>query len=86
MTWITCSEATVALCTARLTSSGLEAAPAPFCAMMLADLGAEMQTLADMIASGMPGEVIAQQKKTIVQLAFPALPQDDMADLLTAID
>lgn len=52
----------------------------------LADLGAEMQTLADMIASGMPGEVIAQQKKTIVQLAFPALPQDDMSDLLTAID
>jgi hypothetical protein len=52
----------------------------------LADLAAEMQVLADMIASGMPSEVIAQQKKTIVQLAFPALPQDEMAALLLAIE
>jgi hypothetical protein len=52
----------------------------------LADLAAEMQILADMIASGMPAEVIAQQKKVIVQLAFPALAQEDMAVLLAAIE
>lgn len=52
----------------------------------IADLAREMQTLAEMIATGMPDAVIQQQKKTIAQLAFPALAQEDMDVLLAAIE
>lgn len=52
----------------------------------LADIATELQTLASMIAAGMPPEVVTEQKKVITQLAFPALPQADMQALLDAID
>ena len=52
----------------------------------LADLAAEMQTLASMISAGMPDAVVRQQKKMVTQLAFPALPADEMSALIDAID
>jgi hypothetical protein len=52
----------------------------------LADLANELQTLADMIASGMPDSIVRQQKKSITSIAFPTLPSDEMQVLLDAID
>lgn len=52
----------------------------------LADMSAELRTLADMIATGMPSDALTAQKRGIVQLAFPTMPDDDMQALISSID
>lgn len=52
----------------------------------LADVEAELKILADMRASGMPAEVIAEQQKRIVTLQFIALSAAEKEALTQAID
>lgn len=52
----------------------------------IADVETEMRVLADMQASGMPPEVIAEQQKRIVSLQFSGLDDERMAEINALID
>lgn len=52
----------------------------------LSDVQTELQILADMQASGMPRQVIAQQQKRVVALQFPGLEQMQADEIAQAID
>jgi hypothetical protein len=52
----------------------------------LSDLATEMQVLADMQASNMPADVIAEQQKRIVMLQFASLPAERIEMINSAID
>jgi hypothetical protein len=52
----------------------------------LADVEQELKILAEMVSSGMPAEVIAEQQKRIVTLQFPGLDEKALAAMVTAID
>lgn len=52
----------------------------------IADVETEMKVLADMQASGMPPEVIAEQQKRIVSLQFSGLDEERMQEIIGIID
>jgi hypothetical protein len=52
----------------------------------IADVELELKVLADMVAGGMPEEVIAEQRKRVVSLQFAGLDPERKEELLQAIE